>query len=99
LSTAPTPEPVLLDIRGPKATLTLNRPRTGNDLDQTLLTLLTKHLKALEKKKDVRAVVLTGNGRFFCTGMNLGSSGEGLKGNNEEQFERGALLVLLYIVS
>jgi enoyl-CoA hydratase/carnithine racemase len=86
---------VLLKISGAKATLTLNRPRTGNSLDQDLQRLLTKHLDDLRANQDVRVVVLTGNGKYFCTGMNLGADGEGMLGNSEEQFERGSLLFCL----
>lgn len=35
-------------------------------------------------------VVLTGKGKWFCTGMNLGAQGEGMKGNNAEQFRRAS---------
>jgi enoyl-CoA hydratase/carnithine racemase len=79
----------LLSVQGRRATLTLNRPRTGNSLDADLQASLTSHLKNLEADDQIRAVVLTGNGRFFCTGMNLGAQGEGTKGNFDEQFDRG----------
>lgn len=87
---ASTEPPVLLEIQGAKATLTLNRPRTGNSLDSDLQSLLTSHLKDLAANHEIRAVVLTGKGKFFCTGMNLGAQGEGMKGNSAEQFKRGS---------
>ena len=83
--------PVLHNIAGPKANLTLNRPHTGNSLDGDMQILLTRHLRDLQANHDIRVVVLTVNGKYFCTGMNLGAGekGEGMQGDSEAQFERG----------
>ena len=52
---------------------------------------LTKHLRDLQANHDVRVVVLTANGKHFCTRMNLGAGekGEGMQGDSEAQFECG----------
>jgi enoyl-CoA hydratase/carnithine racemase len=80
--------PIQLEVKDAKATLKLNRPKIGNALDVDLQHSLIGHLRDLAQRNDVRALVLTGEGKYFCTGMNLGSKGESLSGNNEEQHER-----------
>lgn len=61
----------------------------GNALSVDLQHSLMSRLKQVnEEHRDVRAVVLTGRGKLFCTGMNLSSSGESLMGNHTEQYDR-----------
>ncbi|KAF1802000.1 ClpP/crotonase-like domain-containing protein [Mucor lusitanicus] len=62
---------VLISVENHVATLTLNRPRKGNALTATMNALLLQYLAQIEKDADVRVVVLTGAGKFFCTGMDL----------------------------
>lgn len=78
------------------ATLTLNRPRAGNAFSGPLLQLFLSLLTQLEADPQVHSIILTGNGKFFCTGMDLSSGGgstEGVKGADpwesaKELFER-----------
>lgn len=59
------------------ATIALNRPETLNALTDDVLRELTDALKAVEKSRDARVLVLTGRGRGFCSGQDLKSfSGE-----------------------
>jgi hypothetical protein len=83
--------PVLVEINGPQANLTLNRPRTGNALSSDMIVAMANHLGELEANDKVRSIVLTGKGRFFCTGMDLGVKGEGMAGQSGEQYDRGKL--------
>jgi enoyl-CoA hydratase/carnithine racemase len=53
---------------GAVATLTLDRPETLNSLTFEVYRELTETFKALRERPQVRAVVLTGAGRAFCTG-------------------------------
>jgi 2-(1,2-epoxy-1,2-dihydrophenyl)acetyl-CoA isomerase len=65
-------EDVLLTERdGAVAVLTLNRPRARNALDSALLQALAAALPAAAEDPTVRAVVLTGAGRAFCSGADL----------------------------
>jgi 2-(1,2-epoxy-1,2-dihydrophenyl)acetyl-CoA isomerase len=48
--------------------LTLNRPEKFNALHEPLLTDLRAHLEKLDAAPDVRAIILTGAGRAFCSG-------------------------------
>lgn len=59
------------------ATIALNRPQTLNALTDELLLELTDAVKQAEKSSEVRAVVLTGRGRGFCSGQDLKSFGDG----------------------
>jgi len=54
------------------ATLTMNRPEVHNAFDDVLIADLTKALKRLEEDESVRVVLLTGNGRSFSAGADLG---------------------------
>jgi enoyl-CoA hydratase/carnithine racemase len=56
---------------GPVGTLTLRRPEARNALSIDLLRSLAGSLEALRARTDLRVVVLTGEGRAFCAGMDL----------------------------
>ncbi|KAJ3361064.1 hypothetical protein GGF31_002456 [Allomyces arbusculus] len=56
--------------------LTLNRPRSGNSIDASLATSLISTIRDAENDPVVRVLVLTARGKYFCTGMNLGSAGQ-----------------------
>lgn len=65
-------EPVLLlEKNGAVATLTLNRPKSKNALDQALIDALGPALKEVAEDRSVRAIVLTGAGGAFCSGADL----------------------------
>lgn len=53
------------------ATITLNRPDRLNAFNDELSFALQDALKEAEKDKDVRAVIITGAGRGFCSGQDL----------------------------
>lgn len=54
--------------RGPVAVLTFQRPDTLNSLTFDVYAELRDEFAALERRPNVRAVVLTGAGRGFCSG-------------------------------
>ncbi|MFC3835374.1 MULTISPECIES: enoyl-CoA hydratase-related protein [Deinococcus] len=68
-----TPSDVLLveTVNGVR-TLTLNRPDRLNAANDELLYALTDALKAADADDAVRVVVITGAGRGFCAGQDLG---------------------------
>lgn len=69
---------VLLDIDSSTgvATITLNRPAAGNAITPAMGTRLIELLKQLNADRDdVRVIILTGSGKFFCTGMDLRGGG------------------------
>jgi enoyl-CoA hydratase/carnithine racemase len=68
-STAPG---LVVEIDGPVARLTLNRPQRRNALSLSLLTELKDALDRLGTDAAVRVVVLGGRGPVFCSGHDLG---------------------------
>ncbi len=62
---------VLLEKTGGVATLTLNRPDKFNPLDRELGEELQAAVAAVAVDPEVRAVVLTGAGKAFCSGGDL----------------------------
>ena len=71
-------EPVLLvEKRGERATLTLNRPTSMNALSRELRREIAKTVMELEADPGVRVLILTGAGRAFCAGLDLKELGSG----------------------
>ncbi|HEU5148931.1 MAG TPA: enoyl-CoA hydratase/isomerase family protein [Iamia sp.] len=72
-------------------TLTLDRPEKLNALDVTLHDELQAALTALETDHEARVVVLTGEGRAFSAGAQLGSRREGRPVNDIDRRARAHL--------
>jgi len=65
-------EPVLLDISGPVARLTINRPERMNAMDSAAHLALSEALDHLAGDEAVRVIILTGAGeRAFSAGRDL----------------------------
>ena len=71
---APPLSDVLLEVDSAVATVTLNRPEQRNPLSATMLADLRAALAWCKADPSVAAVVLTGAGKAFCAGADLGSS-------------------------
>jgi 2-(1,2-epoxy-1,2-dihydrophenyl)acetyl-CoA isomerase len=70
-------ETVLLEKSDGIATVTLNQPATLNALTYDVVVRLREIVDDLASDANVRAVILTGAGRGFCSGANLlGGTGE-----------------------
>ena len=63
---------VLLDVAGGIGTVTLNRPEKLNAFFGTMRDEIGKALEEVAGRDDVRVVVVTGKGRAFCTGADVG---------------------------
>src|SRR5882762_1367827 len=61
------------------ATITLNRPEVYNALNDEITFELQDALKAVAKDETARVVVLTGEGKAFCSGQDLKVSQAGAK--------------------
>ena len=73
------------------AIITLNQPATLNALTYDMVVRLREIVDNVAHDRDVRAVMLTGAGRGFCSGANLlGGSGEALAAGG--MGVRGAIL-------
>lgn len=64
---------ITLVIRNSVAVITLNRPELMNALNTQMRAEITHAVKAAEK--DARVLILTGAGRSFCSGQDLGDGG------------------------
>ena len=63
--------PVLYESDGRLARITLNRPEVLNAIDDTLPAALESAVKRANSDQKVRAIILAGAGRSFCTGYDL----------------------------
>jgi enoyl-CoA hydratase/carnithine racemase len=69
---------VLYDVAEGIATITLNRPDRQNTITRPMLAAFSKRLVQANADPEVRVVIVTGAGRFFCAGLDLrGGSGIG----------------------
>jgi enoyl-CoA hydratase/carnithine racemase len=64
---------VLLEISNRIATIPLNAPGRMNTISGIMLDLLSKKLLEADNNPEVRCIVLTGAGKAFCAGLDLGS--------------------------
>ncbi len=67
-----TNDTVLVTKAGGITRLTLNRPDKLNALNKQIYEAMTAALEAAEREESCRVVVLTGAGRAFCAGQDLG---------------------------
>lgn len=67
-------ETILFEVREGAGHITLNRPDKYNAFTRQLHQELQDALKAAERDRAVRAVVITGAGKAFCSGQDLGEA-------------------------
>ncbi len=65
-----------VEVDGPVATLTLDRPEALNALTVPVKVALREALESIAADPGVRAVILTGAGRAFCAGQDLAERDE-----------------------
>ncbi|MHA6617833.1 enoyl-CoA hydratase/isomerase family protein [Pseudonocardia sp. DLS-67] len=78
---------VRLERDGAVAVLTLARPARYNALTLELKNALLAALGELAAAQDVRALVVTGAGKAFCVGQDLGEHAEALRGDRATAFD------------
>ena len=64
---------VTIDVQNHIADVRLNRPEKYNALSQDMFHAIVDAAEQLVDNRDVRAVVLSGNGRGFCAGLDMAS--------------------------
>ena len=64
-------ETILVDVQDGVATITLNRPKKLNAFNDQMIGETTAVFKQASRDKEIRCVVLTGNGRAFSSGQDL----------------------------
>src|SRR5262249_46149799 len=92
-------ETLLYDVADGVATLTLNRPERLNAVNATVIRELVEAFDRADADDAVRAVVVTGAGRAFCVGADLGGGARTFdgRGENPEAHRDGGGLVTLRI--
>lgn len=86
-------DPVLLEVKGGVAVISLNRPDRHNAMGDALDALLFRYLDLLRTDRDVRVVVWRGNGPSFSTGRDVAEllgeddDGVGRNGFGPSEFE------------
>jgi enoyl-CoA hydratase/carnithine racemase len=85
----------ILDIGGARATIRLNRPKHLNRLQPDDLDALMELFDRIEADPAVRVLVLTGTGRAFSAGYDLGSIAERASGAAEEQTAGSAFEIVV----
>jgi len=81
---------ILFDVDDHIATITLNRPDRLNAFTGTMMNEIIDAFDVTDADDDVRAVIVTGAGRGFCAGADLGGGGETFaKGGSDVQTDAG----------
>lgn len=71
---------VLLTVKNRVALVQLNRPEKHNALDLEMFSAIAQMQQKLARERDIRAIVLSGSGLDFCTGLDIKSLMKNRKG-------------------
>lgn len=71
-ATANPPQTIAVDTADLVCTIKLNRPETFNAFNDALSKELAEALKIAERDANVRAIIITGEGKAFSSGQDLG---------------------------
>ena len=83
---------ILAETQGRVGIIRLNRPRRLNAWTDTMSGEITEQMRAWNEDDGIGAIVLTGEGRAFCAGADIGNFAERVETNREgqgEQLHRG----------
>lgn len=75
---------LLYEVTDSVGLLTFNRPERMNTITGPMLAALSSRLIEADADPNVRVIVITGNGRAWCAGLDVGAaaSGEGIGGDS-----------------
>ena len=74
-------EAILFEKREHVAIITLNKPERLNAISAPLRTEVAQVVKEAHADDEVRALIVTGAGRGFCSGADLSAVQSGIRGN------------------
>jgi enoyl-CoA hydratase/carnithine racemase len=80
-------ETLLTEVRDRVLTVTMNRPDRLNAFTEQMILDWLHLLDAIDADDDVRAVVVTGAGRGFCAGADLGGGGKTFDASRVEKID------------
>ena len=89
---------IQVDLKDGVADVRLVRADKMNALDDHMFQALIDTGEALKTRPGVRAIVLSGEGKAFCAGLDMGNFGKMASGERKGGSETGAHRVLRYPV-
>ncbi|KAH7125144.1 hypothetical protein B0J11DRAFT_435037 [Dendryphion nanum] len=74
----------------PNVKIVLDRPANGNALTVSMIKEITEFFEKAATDKTITRIIVTANGKFFCTGMDLGKDSAVAKSEeaSDSQFQR-----------
>ncbi|PYS92840.1 MAG: methylglutaconyl-CoA hydratase [Acidobacteria bacterium] len=91
-------EPVLYNVEGAVALITLNRPEKRNALNERVVGGVKAALRAADETQAVRVVLLTGAGVDFCAGADLAALQKISESTVEENLADAQTLSELFVL-
>ena len=89
---------MIYEVEESIAYLTLNRPEKRNALNDELIAALKEGLRRADQDESLRAVVIRGAGKDFCSGADLAALQKISESSYEENLEDARNLVELFLV-
>lgn len=65
--------PILIEQRDAIEIVSLNRPEKLNAMNEELIFALQDYFRGLQKRTDIRVIILRAEGDAFCAGLDMGS--------------------------
>lgn len=90
--------PVIYNVEGASALLTLNRPEKRNALNDELVSGLKEALRQADANGDVRSIVIRGAGADFCSGADLSALQKISESSVVENLEDAQSLMELFML-
>jgi len=89
---------VLYQVEGALARITLNRPEKRNALNEALVAGLKQSLSRANENDAVRVAVISGAGKDFCSGADLGALQKIASASVEDNLEDARSLMELFLL-
>ena len=80
---------IIYEVEDNVLTLTLNRPERLNAFNREMQAEMIDALDRADADDDVRAIIVTGAGRGYCAGADLGSGGNTFNADDRSDRESG----------
>ncbi len=87
---------IKFEVKGRAGWITLNRPDVRNAFNGTMISELSGLFKEINERKDLRVIVITGEGKAFCAGADLNWMGDVLNYSYEENLEDSKNLATMF---
>ncbi|MDR4950538.1 enoyl-CoA hydratase-related protein [Neobacillus cucumis] len=89
-------ETIFYSVENGVARITLNRPNTLNAFVAQMNMEITKAIKAASSSEEVRCIVITGEGRGFCSGQDLSEVDENMDHGQVLREKYGPMIKQIY---